>query len=139
MSKRRELQKQVDDVNQVGAALEWANDLIRRGLSAGPVRVSIGRPSRTLDQNARLWAMLGDVSKQVLWHGQKLTAEDFKCMFTASLRRQRAVPNIEGDGFVVLGDSTRRMTIRELSDLMELIAAFGAERGVRWSEPAKEP
>lgn len=135
MGKRRELQKIVPDLAGLPGALEWVGDFVRRGLPAGPVRISIGRPTRTLDQNARLWAMLGDVASQVQWHGQKLTAEDFKCMFTASLRRQRAVPNLEGDGFVVLGDSTRRMTVKELSDLMELISAFGAERGVKWSEP----
>jgi hypothetical protein len=47
------------------------------------------------------------------------------------------VPNIEGTGFVALGLSTSRMTKGEMSDLMELIAAFGAERGVAWSDPAE--
>ncbi len=132
---RRELQREITDPSSIPLALDWARDLILRGLPAGPVRLSIGRPSRTLDQNARMWAMLGDIAKQVRWHGQTLTAEDWKCMFTASLRRQRAVPNIEGSGFVVLGDSTRRMTVRELSDLMELMSVFGSEREVEWSEP----
>lgn len=31
-----------------------------------------------------------------------------------------------------------RMSIKEMSDLMELIAAFAAERGVMFSEPAME-
>jgi hypothetical protein len=34
---------------------------------------------------------------------------------------------------VVLGQSTSRMTTKEMSDLCELIQAFGAERNVRFS------
>ncbi|MBK9617266.1 MAG: recombination protein NinB [Uliginosibacterium sp.] len=37
--------------------------------------------------------------------------------------------------FVVLGQSTSKMSIREMSDLMELMSAFGAERGVRFTAP----
>jgi hypothetical protein len=100
--------------------------------------VEIKPQTRSLDQNARLWAMLSDVSKQVEWHGQKLASEDWKHIFSASLKQQRAVPGLDG-GFVVLGQSTSKMSIREMSDLMELISAFGAEHNVRWSEPVMEP
>ncbi|MEX3614723.1 MAG: recombination protein NinB [Burkholderia gladioli] len=96
--------------------------------------VEVKPPTRTLAQNARMWAMLKDVSQQVEWHGERLSDEDWKHVFSASLRQQRAVPGIDG-GFVVLGQSTRHMTTREMSDLIELMHAFGAERNVRWSEP----
>jgi hypothetical protein len=64
-----------------------------------------------------------------------LKPEDWKHVFSASLKQQRAVPGLDG-GFVVLGQSTSKMTVREMSDLMEIASAFGAERGVRfsWSE-----
>lgn len=96
--------------------------------------VEIKPRTRSIDQNARLWAMLGDVSRQVEWYGQRLSPEDWKHVFTASLRKQRAVPGIDG-GFVVLGQSTSKMTVREMSELIELMHAFGAEQGVQWSEP----
>lgn len=133
---RHELQREIHDEQGIRFALAWAEDMIRRGLRGGPVRLSLGRRRRTLDQNARLWPMLQDVAKQVDWHGQKLSKEDWKEVFTASLRQQRAVPGIDG-GFVILGTSTRRMTVREFSDLIELIFAFGAEHDVEWSEPAQ--
>lgn len=91
-------------------------------------------PRRTSDANALMWALLSDLSRQVEWHGQHLAPEDWKDMFSASLRRQRVVPAIDGPGFVVLGQRTSRMTKSEFSDLIELIRAFGAERGVHWSE-----
>lgn len=98
--------------------------------------VVIKEPTRSLSQNARLWAMLHDVAAQVEWYGKRLTPEDFKHIFTSSLRKLEVVPNLEGNGFVALGLSTSRMSKREFGDLMTLIEAFGAERGVVWSEPA---
>lgn len=90
------------------------------------------RTRRTLDQNALLWALLDDVATQVDWYGQKLTREDWKTMFSASLKKQRAVPGIDG-GFVILGGSTSTLTVSEFSDLIDLIYAFGAERDVQFN------
>jgi len=99
--------------------------------------LSIGEEKRSLDQNKRLWAMLGDVSRQVDWYGAKLDPEDWKHVFTAAITKQRTVPGIDG-GFVVLGQSTSRMSKAEFSELMELIDAFGAERGVVFQEMRDE-
>lgn len=99
--------------------------------------VTIAEPTRSTDQNARLWAMLGDVSKQVEWYGKKLSPEDWKHIFSSSLRKLEVVPNLDGTGFVALGLSTSKMSKRELGDLMELISAFGVEKNVVWSEPER--
>lgn len=100
-----------------------------------PLVVTIQQRTRTLDQNAKLWACLNDVSEQVNWHGRKLTNEEWKHVFTAALKRQDVVPGIDG-GFVVLGQSTSRMKVGEMRDLIELISAFGAEHGVRFGDDA---
>ena len=116
-----------------------AHDQARHGVAkfalAAPAgwHVTFRPPTRSLDQNARMWAMLGDVSKQVEWYGKKLSPDAWKCVFSASLKKQDVVPGLHGD-FVVIGRSTSAMTIREMSDLMELMAAFGAERGVRFTD-----
>ena len=91
--------------------------------------VEIKPKTRSLEQNSRMWAMLADISNQVEWYGKKLTPEAWKCVFSASLKKQDVVPGLSGD-FVVIGQSTSQMTIREMGDLMELMEAFGAERGV---------
>jgi hypothetical protein len=93
--------------------------------------------TRSLDQNAKMWAMLADVSRQVEWYGQHLTSDEWKDVLTAALKKQKAVPGIDG-GFVVIGARTRNMTIREMGDLVELMYAFGAERDVKWSEPTDQ-
>ena len=91
--------------------------------------VTLAEPTRSLDQNSLLWPLLTEVSKQVDWYGNKLTADEWKDVFSAALKRQKVVPGLDG-GFVVCGQSTSRMSKREFSDLVELIYAFGAERGV---------
>lgn len=91
-------------------------------------------PRRSLDQNALMWSLLGQISKQVVWYGQKLSSEDWKDVLTASLRRTRVVPGIDAGSFVPLGMRTSQMTKEELSDLVELIYAFGAEHNVKFRE-----
>ena len=95
--------------------------------------VTIKEPKRSLEANAALWAALTDISKQVDWYGNKLTKEEWKDVLSASLKRQKVVPGIDG-GFVVMGISTSQMSKSELSDLLELIYAFGASKEVKWSK-----
>lgn len=95
--------------------------------------VVIKPATRTLEQNAKLWAMLGAIAAQVVWHGRKLSSEEWKIVFSAALKKQDVIPGIDG-GFVAMGQSTSRMTKRELADLITLIEAFGIERGVQFSE-----
>ncbi|MGJ7512363.1 recombination protein NinB [Variovorax sp. GT1P44] len=124
--------------NPVQAATAW-NAIYEREvkplLMAGHRGVlSFKRETRSTQQNARMWAMLQDVADQVEWHGRKLSKEDWKHIFSASLKKQDAVPGIDG-GFVVLGQSTSKMTVGEMADLMTLMEAFGAERDVRFTAP----
>lgn len=135
--KRREIFKVVKDEGEIQFALKWAEQMIRKGLAAGPVQLTLGRQRRSLDQNAKLWPMLTDISRQVEWYGETLSPEDWKHVLTAGLKKQRAVPGIDG-GFVVLGLSTSRMNKELFSQLIELIYAFGAEHGVEWSEAASQ-
>lgn len=96
--------------------------------------VEVKQKTRTLEQNARLWAMLNEISSQVEWYGRKLSAEDWKHVFTAALKKQDVVPNLDGSGFVILGQSTSKMTKSEMGDLMELMTVFGIENGVEFHE-----
>jgi hypothetical protein len=108
---------------------------IKAAIMAGHrMTVEVKSETRSLQANARMWAMLSDVSKQVDWYGRKLTPEEWKHVFTASLSKQDVVPGIDG-GFVVLGKSTSKMTKSEMAELQELIEAFGAQQGVRFTAP----
>jgi len=95
----------------------------------------IKKKTRSLEQNRKLWATLGEISDQVNWYGNKLTSDEWKDVFSASLKSQKVVPGIDG-GFVVCGQRTSKMTKSEMAELIELMMAFGAERGVKFSDIA---
>lgn len=108
-------------------AAKWA-------MTAPPgTRVEFKQVKRSLPQNDRMWACLTDIAQQVDWHGVKLTPDDWKLLFLDALKRElRIVPNLDGNGFVNLGRSSSDLSKQEFADLLELIQAFAAEKGVVW-------
>ncbi len=110
-------------------AATWA----RRAPSG--TRCEFKASKRSLPQNDRMWAMLTDLARQVPWHGLTLKADDWKLIFLDALKREvRAVPNLDGTGFVNIGRSSSDLSKQEMTDLIELIFKFGAERGVVFHE-----
>jgi hypothetical protein len=112
-----------------------------KALAAAPfgTRVEIKAAKRSLPQNDRMWAMLTDVAQQLQWHGVTLRPDDWKLIFLDGLKRElRVVPNLDGTGFVNLGRSSSDLTKHEMSDLIELIHAFGANHGVTFHDPESQ-
>ncbi|NBV78978.1 MAG: NinB family protein [Verrucomicrobia bacterium] len=98
-------------------------------------RITFQEAKRSSDQNAKMWAMLTEVARQVKWHGQRLSADDWKLVFLAALKAElRIVPNLDGTGFVALGRSSSDLSVSEMADLIDLIAAFGARQGVVFAD-----
>lgn len=104
-------------------------------------RVTFAKPVRTLPQNDRFHAMIDDVAKQIKWKDVfgrpiKMTSENWKRFFLQMYRRETlVVPNEDETGFYDLGVRSSEMTVAEMSDCMELISAFGAQRGVVFRDP----
>lgn len=98
-----------------------------------PYQIVIQEDTRSLAQNRMLWSCLNDVSRQVIWYGRKMDSESWKHVFSASLKKQDTVPGIDG-GFVVLGQSTSKMRVSEMRDLITLIHAFSANHNVTFSD-----
>lgn len=110
-------------------AAHWADKL------PDGTRVDFKAPKRSLAQNDRMWAMLTDIATQLPWHGIKLSPDDWKLVFLDSLKRElRLVPNIDGSGFVNLGRSSSDLSKAEMTDLIDLMHAFGANHGVVFHE-----
>lgn len=119
-------------INPVQAATTWSEIFpkVKAYLIGGNrLTLEIKKQKRSNEQNRLMWAALTDISKQVKWHGEVLSPTDWKVMLTAGLRKQRAVPGLDG-GFVVLGESTSKMSKEEMSELLELALAFGAQHNV---------
>ena len=94
---------------------------------------------RTELQNRKMWPMLRDFAQQVPWQVNgvltQLEPEDWKDIFTAALRKHHRVALGLDGGFVFLGMRTSKMTKEQMIELIELMYAEGANRGVVWSDP----
>lgn len=98
--------------------------------------VEVRTDTRTLAQNRLLWSCMTDLSEQVKWCGRRLTPEGWKEWLTGHLDGQELLPNMDGTGFISIsrGRSTRQMTVPEMTAVIDLAHAFGAEQGVKWSQ-----
>ena len=140
--KRRELEKDVKDSHGIEPALAWAKHRMSQDIASGPLCLRIGKPRRTLDQNAKLWPMCQDVARQVQWCGAWLSKDDWKDLFTGSLKKGRPLLGIpvagEQPGIVIVGGGSSKLSVREFCDLIEFIESFGVEHGVEWSKSSTE-
>lgn len=102
-------------------------------------RIEFKATKRSLPQNDLMWALLTELARQLEWHGQKLTPDDWKLVMLDGLKRElRIVPNIDGNGFVNLGRSSSDLSKAEMGDLIELIQMFGSKHDVQFNDPNAE-
>lgn len=109
--------------------------LAQRMIEAAPVDavVRIAPKTRSLDQNALMWALLSDVSRAKPM-GRKHTPEVWKALFChACGHAVQFELGLNGQPFPT-GFSTSKMTVQEMSDLVTYILAWGDEQGVRWTQ-----
>jgi hypothetical protein len=110
-------------------AMKWIHD------APEGTRVEFKEPKRTLDQNSRMWAMLTDIAAQMTHCGRRYDADEWKVIFMHALGREtRFVPSLDEKTFLPLGFSSSDLSKAEMSELMELIAAWGAEHGVKFGD-----
>lgn len=101
-------------------------------------RVLFYGPKRTLPQNDKLWACLGDVSKQATLSEVQYTPDRWKVIFMNALDGETEfLPKLEGGGFVPFQTSSSEMSKNEMADLITLILQWGDEHGIKWKEGSK--
>lgn len=97
--------------------------------------LNVKPPKRTVDQNAKLWAMLSDISRAKP-DGRELTPDVWKALFLHALDQSiRFEMALDGNGMVPVGFRSSRLSKEQMSDLIETIYEYGARHGVEWSEP----
>lgn len=119
------------------ALLILGSDLDRRKamdwIKKAPVntRITFQGPKRSIPQSDKMWALLTIIADKTTLQLVKLSAEDWKLVFLDALKREtRIVPNLDNTGFVNLGRSSSNLSKEEMSDLLELITAYMAEKGI---------
>ena len=131
-----DIKRKIDDMAGAAAAMPWIQSKIAEGLNRGSVVVTLGRETRSADQNNLLWALLTDISNQVTWFDRKHSPEVWKDIVTGSFMGGEFIPNLSGTGFVMVGQRTSKMNKETFSALLEYLYSFGAEQSIAWSEPS---
>jgi len=99
--------------------------------------VNVREATRNTDQNARLWAMLSDVSRAKP-EGRMMGPELWKAVFMQACGHEVQFLNgLDGLPFPA-GFRSSRLTVRQMADLITFIAAYGDQHGVRWSDISNE-
>ncbi|MEH8088908.1 recombination protein NinB [Gallibacterium anatis] len=102
-----------------------------------PVVVEIKPLTRTLAQNAKLHAMLGDIAKQCKFQGKKRDIETWKMIMVSAHKiatggQAEMAIGLEGE-VINLRESTSQMGVKRLASLIDYVEAWAAEQGVRFS------
>lgn len=95
--------------------------------------VNIREATRNADQNAKMWAMLSDISR-VKPDGRKHTPEVWKALFMHALGYEtRFEMGLNGEPFPV-GFRSSRLSVSQMADLITFISEYGDRHSVRWSD-----
>lgn len=100
--------------------------------------VKLSEPTRNLEQNALLHAILTDIADQLEWAGEHQDVETWKRLLVAAWMRAtgrgvRLLPAIDGQGFDALYQRTSHLSKSECSELVDYIQAWATEQGVIWT------
>lgn len=96
---------------------------------------------RSLEKNAHLHALLGEISSQRKWAGKWLDIEAWKRLMVAAYERANGrsaefYPSLDGQGFDVVYRRTSRMAEEEIRELIQFAEAWAIEHDVVLKELA---
>lgn len=98
------------------------------------VIVKFAKPKRTIPQNARMWAMLGDIA-DARPDGHERCTEDWKAVFMKALGHEvRFIHGLDGEPFPV-GFRTSNLNVAQMTALMDLIQDYANEKSIVLTEP----
>jgi hypothetical protein len=109
--------------------------------------VSIRPAGKTRDQEEKYHPMIADIAKQSDYAGKRWDKDDMKRIlideFADAMRELgtplhhdgRLIPSENGRRVIQLGVQSRDFWKLEASEFIEFLYAWGADRGVVWSEP----
>ena len=87
-----------------------------------------------------MWAMLTDVSKQATHMCRRYTPDEWKVLFLHALGKEMTfLPALDGTTFVPYGQHSSDLGKSEMTALIELIFAWGAEHGITFHDRAEAP
>jgi hypothetical protein len=90
--------------------------------------VEFKQKGRSNDANAAMWSLLTQINRQRPVHnGVKMSAVLWKAVFMQALGAELVMlPTLEGGGLFPFGHRSSKLTVSEMSNLIELMLAWAA-------------
>jgi len=108
-----------------------------RAVSEAPegYAVEVKPVTRSLEQNAKLHAMLTDIARKLEWAGAYRDVETWKRLLTAAWLRARGepiemLPALDGHGVDIVFRRTSELTVPEMIELIEYIQAWAIDKDI---------
>lgn len=96
--------------------------------------VTVKEGTRTLDQNAKLWAMLSDIARAKP-EGRAMSPEMWKAAFMSALGHEIIwQPGIDGSPPFPTGFRTSRLSKHQFADLITFVMSYGDRHQIKWSD-----
>ena len=105
-----------------------------------PFVVEIKVKTRSMEQNDKFHAMLGDIARQATWQGDTYDIYGWKNLLVsahtiATKQPYKLVTGIEGE-LVNVRERTSKMGVKRMASLIEYTTAWGVENGVQFYDKA---
>jgi hypothetical protein len=141
-----------DSQGAMRRALEGAYKHAQQALQFGQHEVVIRKATKSRDQEECYHALIGDIAKQWSYCDRKWHKDDMKRLLVDAFRHEtkndpdlrelwermgemRLAPAIGRDGFVALGEQTRRFPKALASAFIDWLYSFGVEQNIHWTDP----
>jgi hypothetical protein len=100
--------------------------------------IKAGPPTRSLEQNAKLHAMFGELAKKARYMERELTLNQWKTLMISGHAMATGlgadvIPGIEGE-FVNIRESSAQMSVARMTSLIEYVHAWAAENNVQFND-----
>ena len=97
--------------------------------------VEFHKPQRTLEQNAKMWAMLTEIAASGELRDQRWTPDQWKSIFMQSLGHPvEVLPSLDGKSWFPVSLSSSRLSKEQMSEMIECMLAWGTQNGVKFAD-----
>lgn len=140
-----QLSRKIKTLNQIPFLFQWADREIRRALEGGDVILTLGRESKSQEQNRKFHAMIKDIHQQCFrgysFDGVKAVLVNQFALEMAEQGEPLANPgekvwDWKSKEPVYVRPTTTKFRKKEAAAFIEFLHSVGAEYNVQWSEKA---
>jgi hypothetical protein len=115
--------------------------MLKSLLMAGNRMILELRPvSKSREQEEKYHSMFGEAAKQAQHLGASWGADDWKRLLIDKFAREtgrthgKVIPNLDMTGVVEVGVQSRKFTVKDGSEFIEWLHAWGAENGIEFTD-----